>query len=113
MSNDADRQEFVEVFLDEEYGFRHWRFLFRGTRQELEAWWRSLTSVQSFFFSPGKRVKELDLGEISEILDYDDPLPRKCDVYIHIHLDDDSHLVFRDEENRTVYHAGFGKGTHC
>ncbi len=48
MSND----EHITVWLEEEYGYRYWRWDTGMTADELVAWWSALKSVGQYFFSP-------------------------------------------------------------
>ena len=44
--------ETTAVIIQEEYGYRHWAWEFRGNREALQKWWTELATVGPFFFNP-------------------------------------------------------------
>lgn len=104
--------EFVVVWLEEEYGYRYWRWEPGMTGDELVQWWKELKSVLPYFFSPaggvakcGKRHPGLP-GKLEERSWENFP---RCDApnlwRAHIHEDEDSYLKLPDGES--VHHAGY------
>lgn len=103
--------EFVVVWLEEEYGFRYWRWEPGLTADELVEWWKQLNSVAPYFFSPAGSVgfckRSPSLPGKLEQLDWEE-FPR-VDVpnlwRAHIHEDEDSYLKLPDGEY--IHHAGY------
>ncbi len=99
-------KQMTEVYLEEEYGYREWRFTFFGNQVELEDWWSNLKSVHSFWMDPAGTIEKLGVGTMEQVRDYDDPLFEEWTIMIHLHQDDDSFLLIL-EDMRWVKHAGF------
>ena len=119
----------LTVFIEEEYGYRYWIWKFKGTRDELLAWWTSLESVIPFFFNPFNPSEGMaKLGTMTELEDdcviYDDKggytidkekeakwleatFAENYSFAMHIHGDDDSSLYDR-ETDKIFHHAGWG-----
>ncbi|MEK7158923.1 MAG: hypothetical protein AAB575_00425 [Patescibacteria group bacterium] len=112
----------TEVLIDEEYGYRYWRFLFCGNHEALIAWWLQLESVSPFFFNPGTAIVELGLGQVEQI-DQSQNRSRlnvvlgRCRLLLQIHEDDDSCLLVLGNSDKDqyliptsvvqrIYHAG-------
>jgi hypothetical protein len=112
----------TEVLINEEYGYRYWRFLFNGNREELIIWWKNLASVNPFFFNPGTAVVQRGLGQIEKV-DQDrrvqmNAILGRCCLLLELHEDDDSCLLVLGNSNpgnylipssvvERIYHAGF------
>ena len=113
------------VFVEEEYGYRNWIWMPSMSKEELEAWWKAIPTVATYFFAgptsfPGdvhqiyieedgfylvKEGEGRELEQLSEKL----PLPEES-WYAHIHLECDSFLAppqDRETENIRILHAGY------
>lgn len=44
-------EDTVTVWLDEEYGFRYWKWDTRMSADELVTWWKNMKTVTPFFYS--------------------------------------------------------------
>lgn len=103
--------EYVVVWLEEEYGYRYWRWEPEMTAAELIEWWKSLKSVAPYFFSPAggacycKRSPGLP-GKLEE-LDWEEfPMIDIPNLWrAHIHEDEDSYLTTPGGES--IHHAGY------
>jgi len=42
----------ITVWLEEEYGYRYWRWETHMSHEELVSWWSNLESVRPYFLSP-------------------------------------------------------------
>ena len=105
----------VQVFLEEEYGYRLWVWSPAMTGEELVAWWKALPTVLPYFFSPTglpgslKQVKcKGDTDEdwdafCAEII----AQTAACKWNAHIHTDVDSGL--QGPDGQAYIHAGYGK----
>ena len=126
--------EGVLIFLEEEYGYRHWMWHTGMTEEELRSFWENLESVGPYFFSPeglpGKVIpawfdvygktgggwswnpatyqpgshEECSVHEIS-----DTPIfipPDLIDGEGHIHMDDDSSLNIK---GKRIIHKGYSE----
>ncbi len=122
------------VFVEEEYGYRNWIWMPSMSSAELEAWWKALPTVATYFFAGPSSFP----GEIHQIYIEDDgfylvkegggrtlePLSEKMPLpdeswYAHIHMECDSFLappksdpsdVDESEhahEDIRFYHAGY------
>ena len=66
----------TEVAINEEYGFRLWRFLFFGSRQEFIDWWQKQQNLDSFFqFHKGRYVFQGSREELHDRWKSGLPLP--------------------------------------
>ncbi len=113
----------VTVWLEEEYGYRYWRWDTGMTLEKLIAWWTALPSVIPFFFDPKQlpgRLAQLDFEEWTDAVtvrtkgykgrpttlfitcadEHRDDIVRA-----HLHQDDDSCLVVPDLG--LIRHAGY------
>ena len=113
----------TEVLINEEYGYRYWRFLFNGSREELITWWKNLASVNPFFFNPCTAIVQRGLGQIEKV-DHDrrvqmNAILGRCRLLLELHEDDDSCLMVlgnSDPDNylmpssvvERISHAGSG-----
>lgn len=112
----------TEVLINEEYGYRYWRFLFNGSQNELIAWWKGLASVNPFFFNPGTAIVQAGLGQIEKVDQgrrvQMDAILGRCRLLLELHEDDDSCLLVLGNSNPgnylipssvvdRIYHAGF------
>jgi hypothetical protein len=96
MSNES-----ITVWIEEEYGYKYWRWESNMTSAELVAWWKAMESVEPYFWSfdnvPGK-MTEVTMDECPVLAD-DDKLWKA-----HVHEDCDSFL--RQSDGTYVLHAG-------
>lgn len=71
--------DMVTVWLEEEYGYRYWRWDTGMTHEELVSWWSNLESVMPYFFDPSGlpgTLTQLDGDEWDEgTLDMPDEVP--------------------------------------
>lgn len=92
--------EYIVVWLEEEYGYRHWRWEPGMTATELVNWWKNLKTVGLYFFSPTGLP-----GKVVHI-DWSDMPSRKSIVWrAHLHEDEDSYLV--TPGGKHIHHAGY------
>lgn len=125
--------DLITVYVQEEYGYRHWVWETGFTAEELTTWWQNLDSVMRFFFHtmetlPGtlhesvaaphefyqEWFKEEGMEEWYEGLKKPTYFEATRSTeegdgpiiwYAHFHCDDDSHLVNPDGER--FLHAGY------
>ena len=125
----------ITVWLEEEYGYRYWRWDTGMTHEELVSWWSNLESVKPYFFNPTDlpgKLTELDGEEWNEdTLDIPEEVPedfrpedyvpedlewakkharwlcatRKPDLYM-AHIHEDDDSGLRLSDNTMVWHAG-------
>ena len=89
----------VRVFLEEEYGYRHWVWRTGLTERELISWWSSqeVMTDSNLDYLPGE-LKEVTLEEVSH---------QSFSFHAHIHMNDDSYLKLPSGEK--VFHAGYNR----
>ena len=46
----------IIVYVEEEYGYRYWKWNTGVSTEELIKWWNELESVDAFFFNPGETL---------------------------------------------------------
>jgi len=125
--------DLITVYVQEEYGYRHWVWETGFTAEELTTWWQNLDSVMRFFFHtmetlPGTlhesvaAPREFYLEHFNEegVEEWYEGLRKPTYFeatrsteegddstiwYAHFHCDDDSHLV--NSEGERFVHAGF------
>lgn len=91
------------VLIDEEHGFRQWFWFPKMKTEELELWWKSLKSVQPYFFHPKPLPGKVIL---CKDMDFWNELYHKGIYYLcNLHCDFDSSLVSPTKES--IYHAGW------
>jgi hypothetical protein len=91
----------VQVYIDEEYGYRFWFWDTGMTEAELVRWWGNLGSVTPFYFSP----QGLLPGTVTKIPHFQGPTP----YLAHLHEDFDSWLKLPG--GTTIYHRGHRKNS--
>ena len=117
------------LFLQEEYGFRHWIGSLPEdmTVESVIEWWESLPTVLGMFFNPSQSFP-MPLYEINDVADDDADvavmqwedsegqvhiLDREDVVlFCHTHEDDNSYLKttkYSGYETEYFYHAGYGE----
>jgi len=119
-------EELITVHLDEEYGYRQWKWETGMNALDLEEWWSSLLSVAPYFFCPADGLPgtltqipetyvitegewaayergDLSADAITALMDERNAQPKGWTG--HIHQDDDSGLT--SPEGRIIRHAGF------
>jgi hypothetical protein len=90
----------IIVHVEEEYGYRYWKWNTGKSTQEFIDWWLNLETVSSFFFQP---ENTLPFGKVKEIsMDEFYGYERKC--YVHLHTDGDSRL---EANGQSHYHKGY------
>lgn len=65
----ASDEEMVTVWLEEEYGYRYWRWDTGMSHEDLVLWWSSMGTIRPYFFSPNGlpgSLTELDSDEWDE-----------------------------------------------
>lgn len=101
------RQNTIEVFLNEEYGYKTWIWHPNMTEDEFIAWWQNLTDsdIIKFYFNiktlPGtlKPFMEKTRGN-AERREYGDPTSHRPYYYCHFHDVDDSYIVIGTDTYR-------------
>jgi DNA ligase D-like protein (predicted 3'-phosphoesterase) len=78
------------VLLDEEYGYRYWIWFPKMTPRELEFWWKSLSSVGPYFFSPKGLPGEVIQDKEAQL--WPELVKSKKFYSAHINEDEDSFL---------------------
>lgn len=91
------------IWIEEEYGYRYWKWEVSMKLDAFLDWWKGLESVDSFFFNPGKtlpfgKVKQVDWNEFK--------LARL--LYMHLHTDGDSWVFVESQHaSEKIFHAGY------
>jgi len=123
------------VYIEEEYGYRHWVWITGFSKEELIDWWQKLDSVMRYFYHaadtlPGMVLESVNCSveELREMykddgepniehyignlfrptfseVRSDDPQTLDPFWYCHLHCDDDSILM--DPERNEYTHAGY------
>lgn len=83
----------VWVFIEEEYGYKYWLWDTQMSREELFSWWKSLETVNPFFWG----ADNIPMGEMHLLSPYDVPvheliIKKNCTSYEEFDL-------FGEEEN--------------
>jgi len=96
------KNETIEVFLNEEYGYRLWTWTPNMTEEEFVKWWESLTETDiiKYFFNIKSlvgtikpyKVKELNTTSDSVARMAGDPKSYQPYYYCHLHDVDDSFI---------------------
>lgn len=86
----------MTVYIEEEYGYRHWKVEVGMTEESLATWWSTLTEV----VDPNIRILFPNVVRITH-----EEFKTDGVVWAHIHGNDDSYL--RLSNGTTVYHAGY------
>ncbi|HCC23493.1 TPA: hypothetical protein DF272_04960 [Candidatus Falkowbacteria bacterium] len=104
----------VQVLIDNEYGFRHFVWDFKGTVADVIRWWQGLKEEDDFFFRPEfslyrvNRRPVIGLEYMNFVRLARKPRPAKLRargnnvVRVHMHETDDSYLTFRGK----MYYPG-------
>jgi hypothetical protein len=100
----------IEVFINEEYGYRAWKWNPGMTEQEFVGWFKDLTDsdIIKFYFNiqalPGKIVpwpeKQLVRDEGAKTRTYGDPRSFQPYYYMHFHDVDDTFIAVGQEVMR-------------
>lgn len=101
------RDNTVEVFLNEEYGYKTWIWRPNMTEEELISWWGSLSEsdIIKYYFNikalPGelKEYVERSTGN-AQRREYGDPTSHRPYYYCHFHDVDDSYISIGNENFR-------------
>jgi hypothetical protein len=101
------RQNTIEVFLNEEYGFKTWIWHPNMNEEEFTSWWESLTDsdVIKYYFNihslPGtlKEYVEKSPGN-AQRREYGDPTSHRPYYYCHFHDVYDSYISIGSENRR-------------
>lgn len=94
------REDQALVWLEEEYGYRHWLWLPLMAPDELETWWLDLETVHPFFADPSRDMPGWLIQR-----PYDCELAR-CDWLYRAHTHDDSDSYLRRPGGAELQHAG-------
>lgn len=96
----------IEVFVNEEYGYRAWKWIPNMTEQEFIGWYKDLTDedIIKFYFDirtlPGKVIpwpsKNIHEGNASTRV-YGDPKLFRPYYYMHMHDVTDTFIAVGDE----------------
>lgn len=97
----------IEVFINEEYGYRYWKWTPNMTEQEFIAWYKDLTDsdIIKFYFNirslPGKVVpwngKSPTAAGTAAQRVYGDPKAFRPYYYMHFHDVQDTFVCVGDE----------------
>jgi hypothetical protein len=101
------RQNTIEVFLNEEYGFKTWIWHPNMNEEEFTSWWEALTDsdVIKYYFNihslPGtlKEYVEKSPGN-AQRREYGDPTSHRPYYYCHFHDVYDSYISIGSENRR-------------
>jgi hypothetical protein len=101
------RQNTIEVFLNEEYGYKTWIWHPNMNEEEFTSWWESLTDsdVIKYYFNihslPGtlKEYIEKSPGN-AQRREYGDPTSHRPYYYCHFHDVYDSYISIGSENRR-------------
>jgi hypothetical protein len=90
----------MRIYVEEEYGYRQWEWLYPGTPDELIADWKAGVAPLNFFDPSRKDPAKPFKGELVEIeaaiIYGDDKKPVGFDAHAHVHEPDDSFLAVND-----------------
>jgi hypothetical protein len=97
----------IEVFINEEYGYRAWKWIPNMTEQEFVAWYKDLTDsdIIKYYFNiqslPGKitpwpQKSLLAEGSVNQRV-YGDPKSFRPYYYMHMHDVQDTMIAVGDE----------------
>ena len=93
-------QNTIEVFLNEEYGYKKWIWTPNMGEEEFVAWWGDLTESMliKYYFNiktlPGTLKPYIEKNSGSAIKrEYGDPTSHTTYYYCHFHDTDDSYIV--------------------
>jgi hypothetical protein len=104
----------IEVFLNEEYGYKTWIWKPNMTEDAFVNWWQNLTESEfiKYYFNinalPGtlKEYKEKNQGNALQ-REAGDPTSHRPYYYCHFHDVDDSYIAISNDlykfQNRTKY----------
>lgn len=101
------RQNTIEIFLNEEYGYKTWIWHPNMNEEEFTSWWESLTDsdVIKYYFNihslPGtlKEYVEKTTGN-AQRREYGDPTSHRPYYYCHFHDVYDSYISIGSENRR-------------
>ena len=102
------RKNTIEVFLNEEYGYKTWIWKPNMNEEEFVSWWQNLTDsdVIKYYFNikalPGtlKEYIEKDKTGNANIREYGDPKSHRPYYYCHFHDVDDSYISIGNDSMR-------------
>ena len=109
----------VQVFVEEEYGYRYWIWDTGMTPAALIAWWQALDTVHKYFFSPASLPGKMTEIAVANKANMRAPSGEDYDAFfaaldaarlaaqgwdLHIHQDNDSDLR---HDGKVYVHAGF------
>jgi hypothetical protein len=109
------RDNTIEVFLNEEYGYKCWIWRPNMNEDEFVSWWNSATEsdIIKYFFNihalPGslREYTEKNVGGSATKREYGDPISHRPYYYCHFHDVDDSYISIGPDnyrfKNRTRY----------
>lgn len=91
----------LDLYIDEECGYRLWACHCGMSEEQLIEWWEKLETVSPYFYNP---ARTLELGDIFRI-DFDTwDAAGKIRYFMHLHTDGDSYLCIGD---KTYFHKGY------
>jgi hypothetical protein len=109
------RDNTIEVFLNEEYGYKTWIWKPNMTEDEFVSWWENLSEsdIIKYYFNikalPGtlKEYVEKPTGGNALRREYGDPQSHRPYYYCHFHDVDDSYICINNDlyrfRNRSRY----------
>ena len=108
------RKNGIEIFINEEYGYRTWIWKTNMNEDEFVSWWMNLTESEfiKYYFNfnslPGvlKEYKAKEQGNAQQ-REMGDPTSHKPYYYLHFHDVDDSYISIGNDlykfSNRSRY----------
>lgn len=91
----------INLYINEEYGYRLWVCRSSMSEQQLIDWWENLETVMPYFYNPSK---VLEFGKVSAVDDETWIAAGEKRYLMHLHTDGDSYLGVGDE---TYFHKGY------
>lgn len=114
------RKNTIEVFLNEEYGYKTWIWRPNMNEEEFVSWWQNLSDsdVIKYFFNinalPGtlKEYVEKDTTGTALQREYGDPKSHRPYYYCHFHDVNDSYICVGNESLRFFSRAKYDWKDH-
>jgi hypothetical protein len=114
------RKNTIEVFLNEEYGYKTWIWRPNMNEEEFVSWWQNLTDsdIIKYFFNikalPGtlKEYSERSPGGSAVGREYGDPKSHRPYYYCHFHDVNDSYICVGNESIRFISRAKYDWKEH-
>jgi len=100
----------ITVYLDEEHGYRYWKWETGMEGHQLVAWWEEIPTMEPYFHD----IKKLPgtLEELSWLEPEKMPMDVCAEWRAHVHMDNDSILIFPSILISTGHPWTRGTATH-